>query len=154
MRWIGGLLFSVLATSALAQLAPNAPADRPGALSEEAQLAAFDKAIAPYVAKARATYIAAREKFVAGLPPRHLFFVTTRIYDKHGRWEQAFIHVDRIASGKIDGRIASDLNLVQGYRAGQAYSLPESDLIDWTITKPDGSEEGNVVGKFLDTYRP
>jgi hypothetical protein len=26
----------------------------------------------------------------------------------------------------------------------------EPVLIDWLITKPDGSEEGNVVGKFLD----
>ena len=25
-------------------------------------------------------------------------------------------------------------------------------VIDWTIVMPDGSEEGNVVGNFLDTY--
>jgi hypothetical protein len=32
--------------------------------------------------------------------------------------------------------------------------VSEAELLDWLITKPDGSEEGNVVGKFLDTYRP
>ena len=32
--------------------------------------------------------------------------------------------------------------------------LAESDLLDWVIRKPYGSEEGNVVGKFLDTYNP
>jgi hypothetical protein len=29
-----------------------------------------------------------------------------------------------------------------------------SALLDWLITRPDGTEEGNVVGKFIDTYRP
>jgi hypothetical protein len=29
----------------------------------------------------------------------------------------------------------------------------EPVLIDWLITKPDGSEGGNVVGKFLDTQK-
>ena len=28
------------------------------------------------------------------------------------------------------------------------------EVLDWTISKPDGTEEGNFVGKFLDTYRP
>ena len=41
-----------------------------------------------------------------------------------------------------------------GYGMGQFYSLPESQLIDWMIAKPDGTEEGNEVGKFLDTYHP
>lgn len=27
----------------------------------------------------------------------------------------------------------------------------EKDIIDWLISKPDRSEEGNFVGKFLDT---
>ena len=27
----------------------------------------------------------------------------------------------------------------------------EKDILDWLIAKPDGSEEGNFIGKFLDT---
>ena len=42
--------------------------------------------------------------------------------------------------------------VVSGYAYKQPYSFPESELVDWLIAKPDGSEEGNVVGKFLDTY--
>ena len=52
------------------------------------------------------------------------------------------------------GRIDSDVRAVSGYKAGDSYTLPEKDLIDWVIVRPDGSEEGNVVGKFLDTWRP
>jgi len=43
---------------------------------------------------------------------------------------------------------------VTGYKHGDTYSFPEADLLDWTISKPDGTEEGNFVGKFLDTYQP
>ncbi len=39
-------------------------------------------------------------------------------------------------------------------RRQQEYSFNEDELLDWLISKPDGSEEGNVVGKFLDTYGP
>ena len=41
-----------------------------------------------------------------------------------------------------------------GYHLGDDYKFPESDLRDWMIAKPDGTEEGNVVGKFLDSYEP
>jgi hypothetical protein len=44
--------------------------------------------------------------------------------------------------------------VVKGYRLRNRHAVPERDLLDWLITRPDGTEEGNVVGKFLDTYRP
>ena len=147
------LLTLAVALPVVAQLAPNAPQDKPQAL-QEAQFAAFERAISPHVAKARATYPQARQRYLNGLPRGHTFFVTTRLHDKQGRWEQAFIQVLSIADGKIHGRIASELTLVTDLRNGQAYSFPEAELLDWLIAKPDGTEEGNVVGKFLDTYHP
>ena len=147
------LLALAVALPVAAQLAPNAPKDQPQAL-EQAQLAAFDRAIAPHVAKARATYPEARQRYLSGLPKGHTFFVTTRLHDKEGRWEQAFIQVSSIADGKIHGRIASEMTLVTALRNGEMYSFPEADLLDWLIAKPDGTEEGNLVGKCLDTYRP
>jgi hypothetical protein len=29
--------------------------------------------------------------------------------------------------------------------------LPEQPIRDWMITNPDGTEEGNLIGKYLDT---
>ena len=110
--------------------------------------------MAPYVAQARASYPAARERFRVGLLPGHTFFVTTRLHDAAGREEQAFVVVDSITNGMIAGRIASQIGVVQGFRYGQPYSFPETDLVDWMVSRPDGSEEGNVVGKFLDSYTP
>jgi hypothetical protein len=38
----------------------------------------------------------------------------------------------------------------RGSWSRRGYSFQESELVDWLISRPDGSEEGNVVGKFLD----
>ena len=94
----------------------------------------------------------ARARFLSGLPKGELFLVTTPLRDNNYA-EVVFVLVDRIEGTQIVGRIASRINLVKGFRNGDAYQLAESDILDWTITKPDGSEEGNFVGKFLDTYQ-
>jgi hypothetical protein len=43
--------------------------------------------------------------------------------------------------------------LIRAHKLGDTYSFREQDLIDWMVARPDGSEEGNVVGKFLDTHQ-
>lgn len=136
------------------ELAPNAPPDRPVSATQRCQLRVMFEAMAPYAAQARATYPAARGRFVVGLPPRHTMFVTTRLSDAAGRIEQVFVAVDSIRGDTIAGRIWSPIHVVSGYRYRQPYQFPDSLLVDWMIARPDGTEEGNVVGKFLDTYRP
>jgi Uncharacterized protein conserved in bacteria (DUF2314) len=135
-------------------LAPNAPKDQVKHSKGEEELRKFEEAIKPYVEKARKTYPEAKERYLAGLPPQHTFFVTTRLTDKSGAFEQVFIAVKEIKDGVIKGLIWSDITVVSGYKHGDSYSFSEADLIDWTISNPDGTEEGNFVGKFLDTYQP
>jgi hypothetical protein len=151
------MLFAVSLT-ALAQnpdkltpLSPNAPEDRFRKLDEEKK---FDAVIKPYVEQALKAYPEAKARYLAGLPEKHIFFVTTRLRDAAGNWEQVFVEVKEINEGKINGLIANDINTVSGYKLGDKYSLKETEVLDWTIAKPDGSEEGNYVGKFLDTYKP
>lgn len=157
-RLLPAALLALAARTASAQrpieLAPNAPPDKPKSVSASCLLDAMHQAMAPYVAQARASYPGARERFRAGLPRGHTFFVTTRLHDAVGREEQVFIVVDSITNGMVAGRIASPINVVRGFRYGQPYTLPESDLVDWMVSRPDGSEEGNVVGNFIDTYTP
>jgi len=154
MRYVLLLTLTLLASSTLAQealLSPNAPQDKSSSVPTDS-VAAFEAAIAPYVAHARQTYPSAKRKFQAGLPDGQSFFVTTRLHDGSGAFEQVFIAVRRIEGGMISGRIWSDIRTVRGYRYGDTYRFPEGDILDWLIAHPDGSEEGNVVGKFLDTY--
>ena len=136
------------------QVAPNAPKDKPVPAVLKCQLGAMYQAVAPYVDQARSTYPAARDRFQAGLPPRHTFFITTRLHDPQGREEQVFVAVDSVRGQTISGRIWSEIGVVSGFRLGQQYTFPDSELVDWMVARPDGSEEGNVVGKFLDTYTP
>lgn len=111
-------------------------------------------AMEPYIAHARASWPDAKRRFVAGLPRRHTLFVTTRLRDTNGRIEQIFVAVDSVVAERIHGRIWSKILIVDGYRLQQPYVFSEEDLVDWMIAKPDGTEEGNVVGRFLDSFRP
>lgn len=112
-----------------------------------------DAAMQPFIAEARRTWPYARDRFVRRtLPPGYDFFVTARLTDPVGRQEQVFVRVERIEGALIHGRVQSEINTVSGWRRGDRFSLNQADLIDWTIVAPDGTEEGNVVGRFLDTW--
>lgn len=130
------------------------PPDKPQKMATKAQLAAYDKAIAPHVAKARATYPAAKKRFLAGLPPGHRFYVRVPLFNRDGAREDSFVAVETIRGGQITGTINSQLGLVTDYKTGQRITFNESKIDNWLILRPDGTEEGNHVGKFLDNYRP
>ncbi|WP_185816797.1 DUF2314 domain-containing protein [Hymenobacter metallilatus] len=136
-----------------APLAPNAPTDRPLTItgtSAEAALRDFDKLLAPAVKQARKTLPRARQRFTKGLPAGQAFFLTTRIFDPSGAYEQVFVRVQEWEGTTVKGIISNDLDVVRSFRPGQLISFPESAVLDWTITTPDGKEEGNFVGKLLD----
>lgn len=131
-------------------LATNAPKDKPISASGS-RMDELRKGMAPLIEKARQTYPDAKKRYLAGLPRGEGFFVTTSLRDARGATEQVFIAVSGIQGAQISGKIASDIRNVQGFQHGQAYSLDEADLIDWLISKPDGSEEGNLIGKYIDS---
>ena len=136
------------------ELSPAAPADRPVPAIEECQLRHLTRAIKPYVDTARATFPGALARYLKGLPSEHTFFVSVQLTDETKRVEQVFLVVDSIRGDRVIGRIRSQVQLVRKYRYGQPYGVPAKEIMDWLIAKPDGSEEGNFVGRFLDTYQP
>jgi hypothetical protein len=135
-------------------VSPKAPSDQPVRVSQEEQRQRLEAALAPYIAKARSTFPQAKARYLRGLPPGQSFFVTIRLRDQGGRSEVIFLAVDSLAQDSIFGRIWNQIHVVKGYRLRDRHAVPERDLLDWLITRPGGTEEGNVVGKFLDTYRP
>ena len=135
------------------ELSPNAPADKPVEIKNDEQLRALEKAIEPYVHKARATLPNAKHKYQAGLATGEIFFVTTKLANPDGRFEMVFVKVIKWQGETIEGALASDTPKIHR-TLGEIVTVNERDVLDWTISKPDGSEEGNVVGKFLDTYKP
>ena len=134
------------------QTEKNAPVDKQFKATKE-HLAEYDKAIAPYVTKARATYPAAKARFLAGLPPGYTFSVRARLFDPNGHREDSFVTVRKISGAEITG-ILGQVDILHSYKTGQTITVKESEIDNWVIQRPDGSEEGNYVGKFLDHYRP
>lgn len=135
-------------------LASSAPQDRPHRISGTHPgdaLAKWRALIAPYAQRGKATYPKAKSRYLAGLPPQQTFFVTTLLRDQHGRFEYVFVVVQRIAGQTVTGQIATQVTLIRAFHEGDTISFPEAEVVDWMISKPDGSEEGNLVGKFLDT---
>lgn len=136
-----------------AELAPNAPADRPMRIGKEAPVATlteFDRRIAPAVKKAQATLPQAKRRFLKGLPAGHAFFLSIRLKDPDGTVEQVFVRVKQWDDTQVQGTIANTLTSVKTYQHLQLISFSEADVLDWTISRPDGSEEGNFVGKLMD----
>ena len=134
-----------------APLSKNAPADRVYSIRDKDAAKKHDALIAPYVAQAKKTLPQAKKRFLSGLKPGEAFFLTTRLTDGKGRYEQVFVRITSWQGSRIAGEIASDITVVEQYHFGQPVSFDESRVLDWLITHPDGSEEGNYVGKFLDS---
>src|SRR4051812_21575521 len=81
------------------------PSDRPVQMSQKE----MDRLTAPYVKMSRDTFPKARERFLAGLPEGHRFYVVLPIYDDPNHtFEQVFLAVDRIDGDKIIGTINSE----------------------------------------------
>ena len=146
------LLSSVLSLVPLAAQ-DNAPKDKPVAANAE-RIKKFEEAIAPYVKKARETLPEAKKKYLAGLPKGQTFYVTIKLYDAAKKYEQVFVRVTSWKGETVQGALESDLALIRDHVKGEKVTCRESEILDWTISKPDGTEEGNLVGKFLDTYQP
>lgn len=114
----------------------------------------FNEALKPHIKEAKRTYPDAKKRFLNGLPPKDIFYITVKLRDEMGRIEQAFIEVKEIKDQTVKGIITDEVTFVKKYKKGDEYTFPESELIDWKIIKADGTQEGNFVGKFLDTYEP
>lgn len=130
----------------------DSPPDKPVGINSTDQLRRIEEAIKPLVAEARKTLPTAKAKYLKGLPSAHRFSVTTKLKDDTGRFEQVFVFVDGWKGTTIDGTLGSEVKL-HGYKQGDKIKVDENDVIDWTISKPDGTEEGNLIGKFLDNWK-
>ncbi len=148
MRLITSLLLFIVPT-AFAQTRdhPKLPPDNPIRATDTQRANDLDRAAAPYIVKARKSYPSAKKRFLAGLPPGYLFSLTTKLWDRsHTRFEVVFVVADKIS-------VASQTILPVGHNFGDRIDFPEAEIMDWTIVHPDGTEEGNVVGKFMESHQ-
>jgi hypothetical protein len=151
---IGASLFSQGAAAAQAGPGNGKPATTVGqhGPQETKELGAyFEELRQPYVEQARKSYPGAKARFTAGLPEGYRFYVTLD-FQQDKVHENAFLLVRAIVDGRITAVVATKLDKVASPRYGEELTFPETEIIDWTIVSPDGKEEGNLIGKFLDQF--
>ena len=101
--------------------------------------------------EARGSFPAIRLRFLAGLPQGSALFVRTTIRDG-GVEESVFLAVDRIEDGQVLGTLSSDITRLASWNYGDPFGVSEDEIEDWVILNPDGSEEGNIIGKWIEAF--
>lgn len=145
------LLAGLTATAqpAAVQVLPPTPA-APAAIRPK--MARADSALAEPLQQARRTLGQARKRYAAGLPGGTRCLVTVRVLAS----DTSFRQVQARVIGWRDGAVQALIS--PGEAASDAadlrpVSFPEAAVLDWTFLAANGREEGNFVGKYLDTAR-
>ncbi|WP_324674556.1 hypothetical protein [Hymenobacter sp. GOD-10R] len=105
--------------------------------------------IAAPILKARRSLPQTKQRYLMGLESEEKLFLTARIFDKSGVFEQVFTEVRDWSKDSVTAVIVSDLDAVREYQKGQTITFSDKNVLDWIIIRPDGTEEGNFVGKYI-----
>lgn len=138
--------------------AQTAPADltiltpRPAAPAGIRQkIARADSALAEPLQQARRTLSTARKRYAAGLPGGAKCLVMVRVQASDTSFREVQARVIGWRNGAVQALIsAAPTASIAELRP---VSFPEAAVLDWTILAANGREEGNFVGKYLDTAR-
>ena len=95
----------------------------------------------------------AKARFLSGLPDEYSLFVTFILVGQEQRGEYVFLAVDAISDEGVSGRLWTEMLVVEGFQHGDNFLVDEDAISDWLITKPDGTEDGNLIGKYIDTLQ-
>lgn len=121
--------------------APPAPApSATAAATADAELDAL-------VAKARASYPAAKQRFAQGLPRGEQFVVLAELSDGTNAGYVP-LRVRTIIGTTIKAKVWARTDL-KGFAYGQDVDVEEGAILDWRIVKADGSVDGDIVGALL-----
>jgi uncharacterized protein YegJ (DUF2314 family) len=131
-------------------VAANAPADNPEAVSGVDKVKAFEEELKPIMENAKATLPDAKKRFLKGLKKGEAFFLTIDLRERNVV-ERIFVRIIKWKDNGIKGAIANDIAVLPTYKNGQVINFSESEVLDWTITKADGSEDGNYLGKYIES---
>ena len=148
---------ALAALAVLASVPPDAsaqtpPPDRPQYL-DTASLACLERAMEPRSKAAFATLPEAIERFRQGLKPGEQFSVTTRLWDAARHFEQVFVTVSGLQGDTLVGWVNSEINFLHEFHRGNRVLVLPAAVRDWTISHSDGTEEGNLLGKMMDTLQ-
>jgi hypothetical protein len=144
----------VLAGSATNKARPSVPdhpiEDHPVRLEGDA-LDEGERAMVALIRESQAELPHIRKRFEAGLREGEFLYLTVRLFHPDQSFEQAFVRVTEWTDQDVTGVMASELIGFTEPKRGDVLKFLESTAIDWTVTGPGGTEEGNRLGHYLES---
>ncbi|QJX46495.1 hypothetical protein HMJ29_05910 [Hymenobacter taeanensis] len=146
MRTSFALLLTLLLTGAALGQQPASPT----LVSLVTQLQEQDGALPELPCKeARRTLPQLRQRYQRGLPAGATCYLTAVVLNEGATPEPVVVLVSSWQAGQVAGRIVRVGPNGQTV-ANAPTDFAEAAVVDWLLLRPDGSEEGNYLGKFFD----
>ncbi|OGX86194.1 hypothetical protein BEN47_01145 [Hymenobacter lapidarius] len=118
-----------------------------------AALARAQTGLADPLREALRTLPAAKKRFLAGLPQGDQLLLSVRVQATDTSFRQASARVLGWRGGSIQALLLPSLTGATGLAEPLPVSFPETAVVDWTMLRASGREEGNYVGRHLDAAR-
>ncbi|TGE09646.1 hypothetical protein [Hymenobacter fodinae] len=100
--------------------------------------------------EAKRTLPQLRQRYQRGLPVGTICYLTVNTLNESATPEPLVVEVATWQAGKLTGRIMRLSHEEGRAMAGAPVSFEETAILDWLLLRPNGAEEGNYVGKYLD----
>jgi hypothetical protein len=147
-----------LPTVAQAQPGPASPtpqvlSEAPTSAEGRRVLASAEAEIADPVREARRTMPQVRKRFQTGLPNGAQCLLLVRVVEGDTTFRAVAARVIGWRDGRVQALLPAAATSSGPPVASEKIpvSFPESAALDWTILRADGREEGNFVGRYLET---
>ena len=116
-------------------------------------LARDETALADPVREALRTLPQAKKKFLAGLPDGDQFLLSVRVAASDTSFRQASARVLGWRGNTVQALLLPAAADSATPAEPLPVSFPETAVVDWTLLRASGREEGNYVGRYTDTAR-
>ena len=147
--FVGGLLaWAGAATAQTMEPVVLTPATAPAGVRPA--LARNASALADPRREALRTLPQAKKRFLAGLPNGDQFLLSVRVAATDTSFRQVWARVMGWHGTTVQALLLPE---IAGSAEPLPVSFPEAAVVDWTLLRASGREEGNYVGRYTDMAR-
>ena len=116
-------------------------------------LARYETALADPMREALRTLPQAKKRFLAGLPEGDQFLLSVRVIATDTSFRRVSARVLGWHGTTVQALLLPDTAGAAGPAEPMPVSFSETAVLDWTLLRASGREEGNYVGRYTDTAR-